>query len=136
MSKNNFPGYKTLDFSEFTDEKGVLRVLNDNILPFRPKRIFTLQSTNTNLTRGNHGHFECQQVMFAQNGIVDLNIVNVFGDFHEVLTDSVAFFLPPGNWCSLKFRETSSSVVVLASHEFLETDYFYDKPLSSKNLSK
>lgn len=136
MSDLHFPGYKKIEFDKFPDSKGILSVLDSQKLPFIPKRLFILETADTSLTRGNHGHLKCKQLLFCIGDEVEVNIVNAFGDFVEKISEPWAIYLPEGNWCSIKFKSSMSAVVVLANQDFNQDDYFYDKPIHSQRFSK
>ena len=136
MSDLDFPGYKKIEFAKFSDLRGTLSVLDSQKLPFTPKRLFVLETSDTSLSRGNHGHLKCKQLLFCIGGEVEVNIVNAFGDFIEKLSEPWAIYLPEGNWCSIKYKSKMSVVVVLANQDFNQDDYFYNKPLHSQRFSK
>lgn len=136
MSDLNFPGYNKIEFDKFEDFKGTLSVLNSQKLPFTPKRLFVLETADISLSRGNHGHLTCKQLLFCIGGEVEVNIVNAFGDFNEKLSGTWAIYLPEGNWCSIKYKSKMTAVVVLANQDFNQDDYFYDKPIHSQRSSR
>lgn len=53
-----------------SDERGSLGVAEFSGLPFVPKRFFWLHAVSEGSTRASHGHRECEQLVFVQQGTI------------------------------------------------------------------
>lgn len=119
-----------LKIANFRDSRGSLTVL-DNLLEigFLPKRIFIVSEIPKGLTRGSHSHKEAWQILIALNGSVEIEIENIHAKSKITLEPlEMGLCVPPNNWIEFRTNDTKSSLLVLASTTFDETDYVYERP--------
>lgn len=127
----NFPkiGESSLGYISLTEK--------DN-LPFIPKRIYWTYYTPEDVVRGNHSHYELEQILIAVAGKVTVNITTIEGVDHEYILDSPdkGLFIPKMCWRILKYSHNAVQMCI-ASLEYSESDYIrsYDefKKLIKKN---
>ena len=93
-------------------------------IPFEVKRAFWTYGTPGNFIRGNHAHFETEQVIIAVSGEINVTLRSAKGDSQGFLLDSpdTGLYVPPGYWRSMKYSADAVQLV-LASTNFHEKDY-------------
>ena len=113
----NFPkiGESSLGYISLTEK--------DN-LPFVPKRIYWTYYTPEDVVRGNHSHYELEQILVAVAGKVTVTIITIEGTEHEFILDSPdkGVFIPKLCWRVLKYSHNAVQMC-LASLEYSESDY-------------
>ena len=119
---------KWLDFAPLGDERGSLvAVEGAKTIPFDIKRIYYIFGTQSNITRGLHGHLILKQVMFCITGSCKILLDD--GDKREsVLLDSPTRGLLVEGLVWREMNQFSSDCVllVLANDYFDENDYIRD----------
>ncbi len=108
----------------FLDDLANMSVL---ALPIHIKvpRVFSINSTEDTV-RGNHAHKECWQVILTVNHPIE--IIANFGQTqseYQITPLNSALIVPPMNWLKLECPK-NSTVLVLASETFSESDYLRD----------
>ena len=120
-----------VDYSKFDDSRGSLRVL-DNLFQFAfiPQRIFVISDVPDGVSRGAHAHEKAWQLLLAVNGIVDVEVENSqFSSSYQLSPSDKALCVPPKNWIKFRTQNPNTSLIVLASTTFEETDYIYERPM-------
>lgn len=110
------------------DARGALGVSEFADLPFPPKRLFWIFDVAAGETRANHGHRECEQIVFVQRGSVagfTLDAARTRFDF--VLSTGEWIYVPVRHWLQINSFASGSLVGVLASHPF-NADEYIDNP--------
>ena len=113
----NFPkiGESSLGYISLTEKEN---------LPFVPKRIYWTYFTPEDVVRGNHSHYELEQILIAVAGKVTVNIKTIEGADHEYILDSPdkGLFIPKMCWRVLKYSHNAVQMCI-ASLEYSESDY-------------
>lgn len=106
--------------------------------PFSIKRIFFIRGIK-NKMRGDHAHKKCSQLFMAVSGKMILNIKtpHLKKSFLIGKNSKYAVLVPPKYWCSIKFIEKKSILVVMNDRyyefdDYLETFDEYKKYLLKK----
>jgi hypothetical protein len=96
-------------------------------LPFVPKRIYWTYYTPEAVVRGNHSHYELEQILVAVAGRVDVKLIISTGEEFEFCLDSPdkGLFIPKMCWRTMKYTHNSVQMCI-ASHEYDEKDYIRD----------
>lgn len=111
-----------------SDNRGNLGVAEFSGLPFVPQRFFWLHAVSEGSTRASHGHRECEQFVFVQQGTVSgftLNAINSRMSFELRVAEFV--YVPTRHWLQLENFSKTAVVGVLASHPF-NADEYIDSP--------
>lgn len=110
------------------DRAGHITSLNNNKeIPFTTKRIFYLYDIPGGESRGAHAHKECHQFLVAASGSFEV-LLDDGQSKRQVMLNSpkMGLHIPPGIWASEINFSSGSICLVLASHEFNESDYIRD----------
>jgi len=96
-------------------------------VPFDIKRIFYLYDIPGGESRGAHAHKECHQFLIAASGSFEVLLDD--GKTKRIVQLNrpyIGLHIPPGIWASEINFSSGSICLVLASHEYNETDYIRD----------
>jgi dTDP-4-dehydrorhamnose 3,5-epimerase-like enzyme len=108
----------------FSDDRGDLTVLEDQI-PFAVKRVFWI--TNSNSIRGGHRHIETQQALCCISGKCTVQIDDGILTSVETLdSPTKVLLLEPHEWHTMKNHDTSTVLLILASHPYDKADYIHE----------
>lgn len=114
-------------FPVFSDDRGSLGVAEFSGLPFVPLRFFWISEVQAGETRANHGHRECAQLVFAQQGSVSGFTLDAAGDrFEFELLAGNWVYVPVRHWLQLNSFSPGCLVGVLASQPFNADEYIDD----------
>lgn len=121
------------------NETGNISVLENNTnIPFDIKRVYYLYDVPMGAERGGHGHFELQQYVVAASGSFTF-VLDDGQNKKEVFLNhpNKALHIKPGIWREMKDFSSGSVCLVLASHQYDETDYIrnYDDYQKFRNIS-
>ena len=92
--------------------------------PFTPQRVFYLYDIPAGESRGAHAHKECHQLLVAVSGSFQVEVTD--GKSHKTVHLNQPFMglhIPPGIWAAEKEFSGGAICLVLASHEYDESDY-------------
>ncbi|MEG0978324.1 MAG: FdtA/QdtA family cupin domain-containing protein [Bacilli bacterium] len=132
---------KTID----NGECGSLSIIeHDSNCEFDIKRVYYIHSAKKDSLRGFHAHHKLKQILICTYGSIDIELDD--GKEKKVITldtPSKALFLNSLVWRTMKWNIDNSSLIVLASDLYDESDYIrnYDDFLiavenNSKNKEK
>ena len=106
--------------------------------PIQVKRVFFLYGKK-NKIRGDHAHKKCSQFFFLISGKIILDIKTPSAKKKILLTHSskIAVLVPPKYWCSVKFVNKNSILMVACDQYYSANDYLksfndYKKYLKKK----
>jgi UDP-2-acetamido-3-amino-2,3-dideoxy-glucuronate N-acetyltransferase len=121
-------GIKVYRLQNLHDARGSLAIADfEHFHPFYPKRIFYIFNVPEGETRGGHAHKECKQFLICLGGECTVEARNGT-ESYKIQLDSPLFglSLPRMTW-STQFNFTdNSTLLVLASDAYLESDYIRD----------
>lgn len=117
-----------LHLNQLGDRNGHITAVNNDVdIPFSIKRIFYLYDIPGGESRGAHAHKECHQFLVATSGsfevLLDDGLIK-----RQVLLNrpDLGLHIPPGIWASEINFSSGAICLVLASHEYDESDYLRD----------
>lgn len=129
-----------IHLKQLGDRSGHITAVNNNEeIPFATKRIFYLYDIPGGESRGAHAHKECHQFLVAASGAFEV-LLDDGKTKRLVLLNKpdIGLHIPPGIWASEINFSSGSICLVLASHEYNESDYIreYGNFLKYRNNSK
>jgi dTDP-4-dehydrorhamnose 3,5-epimerase-like enzyme len=119
---------RIIEIRKFEDVRGILLSADLNHCAFEIKRVFIITSANDQLSRGNHAHKICQQLILAVGGSLFLTVRNTSGSHELEVREGFGLIVPPWNWCSVRFESTQTCAVVLCSDFYDPEDYVEGMP--------
>ncbi|WP_276528649.1 WxcM-like domain-containing protein [Rosistilla oblonga] len=121
-------GCRMLELPTINDMRGKLTIAQWNEhLPYSPERTFFVHRIPSEKIRGEHAHRECQQVLVAISGKVEVVIDDGEQRQQITLNDSrKALHIPAGIWATQYGYTPDCVLVVFASHNYDESDYIRD----------
>ena len=126
-------------FKSYSRSSGKLMPINfDKKFPIKVKRIFFING-NKNKIRGEHAHKKCSQFFILIQGKMSLIIETPNNKKSIILSrfSKTAVLVPPKYWCSVKFLEKNSILMVACDKRYMPSDYLesfdeYEKYLRKK----
>jgi hypothetical protein len=118
---------RLVEITTFSDKRGNLSVLEDFQIPFSVKRIFYIYNVDHSVRAG-HRHKLTYQALICLHG--KCSVYNNNGTTQDVFVlDSPmkCLFLDPPDWHLLYDFEEDSILMVIASKNFDEKDYIFDR---------
>lgn len=112
-------------------EKGNITVVeNSRTIPFDVRRVYYLYDVPGGESRGGHAHRELRQLIVSAGGSFDVTLDD--GSVKRTFTLNRPYqglLVVPGIWRELNNFSSGSVCLVLASHEYDESDYIrsYDE---------
>ena len=105
-------------------ETGFISLLENENLPFIPKRIYWTYNIPKTLDRGKHAHKLNEQVIIVVSGSILFNLETIYGEKISFTLNSpnTGLFIPKMTWRDLIFQK-DAILVCIASEVYLEGDY-------------
>lgn len=105
-------------------ETGFISLLENENLPFIPKRIYWTYNILKTLDRGKHAHKLNEQVIIVVSGSILFNLETIYGKKFSFTLNSpnTGLFIPKMTWRDLIFQK-DAILVCIASEVYLEEDY-------------
>ena len=115
---------KIIKLKSFKKKGGLLFALDfQKTFPFKIKRIFYIYGRK-NLIRGDHAHKKCKQIFIPISGTIELRIKNHKRKKKIILSKkNIAVMVHNLTWCSLKFKNNKSIVMVVCDRKYEYNDY-------------
>ena len=114
-----------LQLPVISQDKGNITAINGKLeVPFDISRVYYLYDVPGGAARGGHAHIELQQLIVAASGSFDiiLDDGNVKRTF-SLNRPNIGLYMPSGLWRELDNFSSGAICLVLASHEYTESDY-------------
>ena len=115
----------TMQFINVEDLRGnltAIEFLQD--LPFIPKRLFFVYGVGSDKIRGEHAHYECEQILIAVSGSISVSLDN--GVDKSIVTLSSrgkGLYIPRLTWSAQYGFSDDAILLVLASEKYDDADY-------------
>ena len=127
-------------FKSFKKKSGTLIAFSlKKSFPINVKRIFIINGKK-NFIRGDHAHKKCSQILYPVLGKFIISVVFNNRKKKYILDSKKikSLLLPPKTWCSIKFLNQKSSLLVLTDYEYDFKDYIetFDDFLKFTNKKK
>lgn len=108
---------------KYEDERGVLVPLEFGKMPFEPKRIFYVKNVPEDTWRGGHAHRKTKQILICVKGEICVSLIDAHGERQFILEQDQSCFVDNMVWDSQKFIKPDSTLLVICSTEYDESDY-------------
>ena len=127
--------FKIKSFSKSTGK--LIPISFNKQFPIKAKRVFFLYGKK-NKTRGEHAHKKCSQFFIPIYGKAVLNIETTKTKKKIVLNhlSKIAVLVPPKYWCSIKFVNNNSILMVVCDQYYNINDYLKSFKDYKKYLAK
>lgn len=96
-------------------------------IPFIPKRIYTVTGIPKNAIRGEHAHYETQQILVCIKGTIIIYLDNGYSVQECVLNEGEHVFMDKLVWDHQKFTTDDDIMLVISSTHYDINDYILDK---------
>jgi hypothetical protein len=115
-----------IDVPQIVDARGALSfVEGQRHIPFDIRRVFFLHDVPNGAERGGHALRECEQVLIALGGTIEVLTSDGTASARHILsTPTQGLYLPPLVWRELKRFSPGSVCLALCSQPYSEADYF------------
>lgn len=123
--------YKKIIFKKFNDGNGDLIPIelskNNHGFPFDVKRIYFINDPK-NSDRGNHSHFNLEQIIICCKGSFTLHLDDGLGNKEDIIMNSnnIGIHIKNLTWRVLKNFSKNCVIAVIASNSYNEKDYIRD----------
>jgi hypothetical protein len=114
-----------IELPKIENEKGNITPIHSGInLPYEISRVFYLYDVPGGEARGAHAHKECHQFLIAAHGSFEVQMndgINI-----RTVTLNRPYYglhIPPGIWAAEQGFSSGAICLVLASHNYDESDY-------------
>lgn len=128
MKNSSVYNCNIIELNKIHNSAGNITIVEgEESVPFPIKRVYYLYDVPGNEERGGHGHKELYQLIVAASGsftitLFDGNIKRSFMLNHP----NHGLMIVPGIWRELTDFSSGSVCLVLASHQYEESDYIRD----------
>ena len=115
---------KIIKIKSYKKKGGLLLALDlKKTFPIEIKRVFYIFGKK-NLIRGDHAHKKCKQIFIPIIGKTELKIKDNTKEKKIILSKKdIAILVPNLTWCSLKFSDKNSVVMVACDRKYEYNDY-------------
>lgn len=116
---------KKVKFNVIKDDRGkMIPIEYPKQLEFPLKRIYYIYDVKEEVRRGYHSHNDLEQVLIAVNGSIKILVKTPYEEEIIELNDpSEGLYIGPMIWREMFDFTENSVLLVLASHEYDESDY-------------
>lgn len=119
---------KIIQLPKEEDPRGSLSyIYGEQHVPFPIRRVFYIYDVPAGKDRGAHAHRECWQLIIAASGAFEVYLYDTREERTVTLNRPYeALLVPPGIWTHEQEFTSGALCLVLASHDFSESDYIRD----------
>ncbi len=115
-----------INLNTHQDQRGKLTVI-EKILPFQIKRIYYIYDVDHSI-RGGHRHLKTVQAAICINGSCEIFVNdNLSTKSYNLDNPNKCLILNPNDWHTMSKFTNNAILLVLASEEFDQNDYIYEK---------
>ena len=127
MINTTIKNIQLIDIPKIEDTRGNLSVIEKNIIPFSIKRVYYLYDVPSDAYRGGHAHKDQMELLVALSGSFEVLLDDGNKKTKVMLNKpNKGLLIPIGIWRELENFSSGSVCLVLASDEFIESDYIRD----------
>jgi len=120
-------GVELIPLHRISDSRGNLNYVDFKVLGNSSvKRIFCISNIPIGITRGNHAHKTCTQLLHSVVPNIILELDNSISTITVVMdTAEALLMIPPKIWLKFSASNSTSVLNVLATEFYDESDYIY-----------
>ena len=115
-----------IHFPSFGDKNNGLLTFTESCdyVPFAIKRIFWINFTPENSTRGKHAHKSTELVLVANTGSIEISVTSKENKTKLFVLNepNIGLYIPKNHWHTMTFS-SNASLLVFASEEYKENEY-------------
>jgi dTDP-4-dehydrorhamnose 3,5-epimerase-like enzyme len=115
-----------IDLKTHTDRRGNLTVV-ENVLPFKIKRVFYIYGVDGSVRGGHRHHKTIQAVICIKGRCKIFNNDGTQTNIYSLRTPSQCLILEQKDWHKMFDFSKNAILMVLASENFDEGDYIFEK---------
>lgn len=125
---NTINDCKIISLPKEEDTRGSLTYIYEQIqVPFQIRRVFYIYDVPAGKDRGVHAHKECWEFIVATSGAFEVYLNDGVNETSVTLNRPYqGLLVPPGIWIQEREFTTGAICLVLASHDYCESDYIRD----------
>jgi dTDP-4-dehydrorhamnose 3,5-epimerase-like enzyme len=119
---------RLLQFRAFVEPNGTLVPLTgQREIPFAIARVFYVYGAAPGITRGEHAHKQCHQLLVCVNGACEITYEDGISHRRAVLEDPTSgLWIPPSIWAMQRYLKKDSVLAVFTDRPYEEHDYIRD----------
>ncbi len=128
---------KIIKLKEFSQNRGLLSVVEDQTLDINIKRIYFITNVLKSEIRGHHAHFKTIQYLTCLSGSINV-MLDDGAHKEEVLLDNPSKLLLVDKliWHTMEWKTENSVLLVIANSLFDENDYIRNYQLFLKKVGR
>ena len=117
-----------IEFPKHIDKYGNLVPIEEkDTIPFKIKRVYYIYDVEQNVRRGFHSHIELEQVLICVSGSVKILVKTPYEEKNILLNNpQEGLYIGPMIWREMFDFSKDAVLLVLADHEYDESDYIRD----------
>jgi len=127
-----------IELPRIRNRSGNITPVENNVeIPFKVQRIFYLYDIPGGESRGAHAHRECHQFLIAASGSFEVQLDD--GKVKKTVMLNQPYrglHIPPGIWASEVNFSSGAICLVMASHNYSESDYIRDYTIFLDHIAK
>jgi len=117
-----------IDIPKITDVRGNLSVIENDVVPFKIKRVYYLYDVPSGTHRGGHAHKKLQQLLIAISGSFNVVLKDKSGQQTTITLNkpNKGLLIPNMTWRELEDFSSGAICLVIASEIYDKDDYIRD----------
>ena len=127
MNKKTVQDAYQINFISHNDDGSLVALEESKEIPFKIKRSFYVKGVKTRDSRGNHAHYETEQVLICLNGEITVYLSDGRYNQKFVLDNpSKGLYIPSGIWDATEYHTEDSILLSFCSTLYNKKDYVED----------
>jgi len=111
---------------QFVEDNGTLVPIDFSELTFVPKRVFYVAGVPAGDIRGQHAHYETQQLLICVQGKISVHLYDGYKTETTVMRQHESVFVDRMIWDSQTYETGEDVMLSLCSTEYDKADYIED----------